>query len=291
VRSSGAAAYRDLIARLQSTDDDDGEAAVDTAQAKKRRVPQKPVDNEDRRQYLTEREVEQLCDAARKRGRYGHRDATMILMAYRHGLRVSELVAPQWAQVDLEAGRLQVIRRKGSDDSVQPLSGGEIRAWRKIRREQPAGLRHVFVSERERRLLRTGSSRRLVGPPPASAWATFIRTCCAMRAAESWSTMGSTPAPWRPISGIARLPTRPAIRRWTHGALPAFGRIEAAGRGTRARGTVPSEEGGRGGRSLPADRKVAVRAALAPRRPGLLRRVGTEARLQWPRKTRLARRE
>ena len=103
---------------------------------------------EPRRQYLTEREVEQLCDAARRRGRYGHRDATMILLAYRHGLRVSELVALRWDQVDLEAGRLQVIRSKGSDNSVQPLSGVEIRTLRKLRREQPAGLRHVFVSER-----------------------------------------------------------------------------------------------------------------------------------------------
>ena len=88
------------------------------------------------------------CDAARRRGRYGHRDATMILMAYRHGLRCSELVALRWDQVDLEAGRLQVIRSKGSDDSVQPLSGVEIRALRKLRRDQPAGVRHVFVSER-----------------------------------------------------------------------------------------------------------------------------------------------
>ena len=113
------------------------------------RVKQTETANtEPKRQYLTEREVEMLCDAARKRGRYGHRDATMILMAYRHGLRCSELVALRWDQVDLEAGRLQVIRRKGSDDSVQPLSGVEIRALRKLRREQPAGLRHVFVSER-----------------------------------------------------------------------------------------------------------------------------------------------
>jgi site-specific recombinase XerD len=109
-----------------------------------------------RRQYLTEREVEQLCDAARKRGRYGHRDATMILMAYRHGLRVSELVALQWSQIDLDAGRLQVIRRKGSDDSMQPLTGIEIRALRRIKREQPAGLRHVFVSERDAPLTPNG---------------------------------------------------------------------------------------------------------------------------------------
>src|SRR5690242_6578699 len=64
VRSSGAAAYREVVARLQSTglrftDNDDGEAA-DTAQAKRRREPWEPVENEDRRQYLTEREVEQL---------------------------------------------------------------------------------------------------------------------------------------------------------------------------------------------------------------------------------------
>jgi integrase len=51
------------------------------------------ANSEPRRQYLTEREVDLLCEAARKRGRYGHRDATMVLIAYRHGLRVSELVA------------------------------------------------------------------------------------------------------------------------------------------------------------------------------------------------------
>ena len=52
------------------------------------------------REYLTPAEVEMLCKAARERGRYGHRDATMILIAYRHGLRVSELVALRWDQVD-----------------------------------------------------------------------------------------------------------------------------------------------------------------------------------------------
>jgi site-specific recombinase XerD len=113
-----------------------------------RREQTETANSELRRQYLTEREVEQLCDAARRRGRYGPRDATMILMAYRHALRVSELVTLRWDQVDLDAGRLQVIRRKGSDDSVQPLSGVVIRALRRLRRDQPAGLRHVFVSER-----------------------------------------------------------------------------------------------------------------------------------------------
>ncbi len=72
----------------------------------------------------------------------------MIMVAFRHGLRVSELVALRWDQVDLEAGRLQVIRSKGSDDSVQPLSGVEIRALRRVKREQEAGSRYVFLTER-----------------------------------------------------------------------------------------------------------------------------------------------
>jgi type 1 fimbriae regulatory protein FimB/type 1 fimbriae regulatory protein FimE len=113
-----------------------------------RRERTETANSEVRRQYLTEREVDLLSDAARKRGRYGYRDGAMILMAYRHGLRVSELVGLRWDQVDLDAGRLRVIRRKGSDDSVQPLGGVEIRALRKLRRDQPAGGRHVFVSER-----------------------------------------------------------------------------------------------------------------------------------------------
>jgi integrase len=113
------------------------------APAARRKAPEEP-----RRAYLTEAEVAQLCDAARARGRYGHRDATMILMAYRHGLRVSELVALRWNQIRLDDGRISVERLKGSDDSVQPLSGAELRALRRIKREQPPGTRYVFVSER-----------------------------------------------------------------------------------------------------------------------------------------------
>ena len=61
-----------------------------------------------KRRYLTEREVERLMDCARKYGRYGHRDATMILVAYRHGLRASEVCDLQWQQIELSEGRLHV---------------------------------------------------------------------------------------------------------------------------------------------------------------------------------------
>jgi integrase len=62
------------------------------------------------REYLTAAEIERLMAAARKSSRYGHRDATMILIGYRHGLRASELCDLQWSQVELATGRLHVRR-------------------------------------------------------------------------------------------------------------------------------------------------------------------------------------
>jgi type 1 fimbriae regulatory protein FimE len=66
-------------------------------------------DERSRRAYLTPDEVDRLMKAARSRGRYGHRDATMILLAYRHGLRVGELVTLRWDQIDLKLGRIQEL--------------------------------------------------------------------------------------------------------------------------------------------------------------------------------------
>ena len=70
------------------------------------------------REYLTTREIERLMAAARKSSRYGHRDATMILIGYRHGLRASELCDLQWSQVELSTGRLHVRRAKNGSPSV-----------------------------------------------------------------------------------------------------------------------------------------------------------------------------
>jgi integrase len=67
-------------------------------------VPPPRIENVKRRprKYLTFKEVGRLLDGARVRGRYGHRDATMILVGYSHGLRVSELCALRWDQVDFD---------------------------------------------------------------------------------------------------------------------------------------------------------------------------------------------
>jgi type 1 fimbriae regulatory protein FimB/type 1 fimbriae regulatory protein FimE len=98
------------------------------------------------REYLTEHEIEALMAAARQ-NRYGHRDATMILIAFRHGLRASEVVDLRWDQADFSRAVLHVRRVKGGTPSVHPLSGSEMRALRRLQRESDAGP-FVFVSER-----------------------------------------------------------------------------------------------------------------------------------------------
>jgi integrase len=84
------------------------------------------------REYLTEKEVERLIEAARKRGRNGPRDAAAILLAYRHGLRAVELCQLRWTQVDLRSGRLHVNRSKGGIESVHPLHGPDTPTTRQL---------------------------------------------------------------------------------------------------------------------------------------------------------------
>ncbi|MCC7213168.1 MAG: tyrosine-type recombinase/integrase [Candidatus Brocadia sp.] len=111
--------------------------------------PTKPKNKERRsREFLSSSEIDKLIKTARDIGRYGHRDATMILIAFRHGLRVSELVSLRWSQFDLKHGLFHVVRRKNSIDSTHPLAGVEMRALQKIRRENP-GAQFVFLSERK----------------------------------------------------------------------------------------------------------------------------------------------
>ncbi len=100
------------------------------------------------REYLTDTEVERLMKAAAKTGRHGHRDSTLILVTYRHGFRVSELVALRWDQVELDSGRMHVSRIKKGTPSVHPIRGPEIRALRRLKRDYPDSP-YVFVTERK----------------------------------------------------------------------------------------------------------------------------------------------
>ena len=99
------------------------------------------------REHLTPGEVEALIEAA-KTNRYGHRDATMVLLAFRHGLRAAELVDLRWDQVDFQTGVLHVRRAKAGTPATHPLTGRELRALRRLQRETGPST-HLFMSERK----------------------------------------------------------------------------------------------------------------------------------------------
>lgn len=114
------------------------------------------------REHLTPDEVEQLIAAAgKRRRRYGHRDATLLMLGYRHGLRVGELVALRWDQVDFKAGLLHVARMKKGTPSTHPLRGPELRALRRLQREQRPSSPYLFTTER-RGPMTTAGVRKLI---------------------------------------------------------------------------------------------------------------------------------
>ena len=119
-----------------------------TVQSVPARLPKRKPNPEYRsREHLTEREVERLIEAM-KGNRWSHRDATMVLLAYRHGLRAAELVDLRWDQVDLEHALLHVSGLKNGSPATHPLTGKELRALRRLQREQEPKSPFVFTSER-----------------------------------------------------------------------------------------------------------------------------------------------
>jgi type 1 fimbriae regulatory protein FimB len=117
-----------------------------------RNVPS-PLSTTDHRvkDFLTDAEMTRLLEAS-KQGCYGTRDYAMLLLGYRHGLRVSELVGMRLAQVNLHEGRVWVKRLKGSLDTDQPMQGDTLRAVRVWLRDRAdmrwKDLPWLFVSER-----------------------------------------------------------------------------------------------------------------------------------------------
>jgi integrase len=116
---------------------------TDRAKGPPRRRPNSEVRT---REYLTQAEVEKLIAVAGN-NRNGHRDSTMIMVAYRHGLRGIELIALRWDAVDFGRGLLHVKRVKSGSPAVHPISGRELRALRRLQREQDPASPFVFTSE------------------------------------------------------------------------------------------------------------------------------------------------
>jgi type 1 fimbriae regulatory protein FimB/type 1 fimbriae regulatory protein FimE len=86
------------------------------------------------REHLTADEVEKLIETVRQ-SRYGHRDALMVLLAYRHGLRAAEVVDLRWEQIDFKTASLYIRRAKNGTPATHPLSGREMRELRRHQRE------------------------------------------------------------------------------------------------------------------------------------------------------------
>jgi len=155
-----------------------------------RNVPLRRKNTEYRsREYLTEQEVEQLIDAAGKVGRHGHRDSTLILLSYRHGLRVTELVSLRWEQVDLKQGLMHVNRLKHGNPSVHPIRGPELRALRRLQRDY-AMMPYVFSSERKAPLT-SDAIRKILGRAGREAKLPFtvhphmLRHACGYKLAQA----------------------------------------------------------------------------------------------------------
>lgn len=99
------------------------------------------------REYLTLAEVRKVRDAARVSGRNGLRDGLLVLMLFRHGLRVAEVIRLTWDELHFDDGTLLVRRVKNGREARHFLEGDEIRQLKQLRRESPAS-RFVFCSER-----------------------------------------------------------------------------------------------------------------------------------------------
>ena len=135
------------------------------------------------REHLTAAEIGKLLKVA-SRNRWGHRDATMILVAYRHGLRVSELVDLRWDQIDFDHARLHVRRLKQGTPATHPIPGDAMRDLRKLQREQDPKTPFVVTSERgspfstsgfARLVKRAGEAAKLGFPCPSAYAQTRLR--------------------------------------------------------------------------------------------------------------------
>lgn len=150
-------------------------------------LPRRPKNAEVRtREHLTTDEVERLIVSA-KTNRYGHRDALMILLAFRHGFRAKEVIDLRWEQVDFKTATLHVRRVKNGTPASHPLTGRELRELRRHLRDSPKSP-FVFVSERGAPLTAPGFSRMVERAVPndlgIKAHAHMLRHACGYKLAN-----------------------------------------------------------------------------------------------------------
>lgn len=136
-----------IISPVPEEDDDETEIGPSGEFGKVSTTPPRANIETRAREYLKPQEVKSLREAARKNGRKGSRDGLLVLMLFRHGLRVAEVIDLTWDEIHFEDGTIFIRRVKNGCDSTHFLEGDEIRELRKLRRENDAS-RYVFSSER-----------------------------------------------------------------------------------------------------------------------------------------------
>src|SRR4029077_8547175 len=142
------------------------------------------------REYLTESEIDKLVVAAGD-SRNPIRDRLLILMAFRHALRVSELVGLRWQQIHLDTATIHITRAQNGTPGNHGLQGDELRLLRALRREHPHS-DFVFLSERkaplsvdgaQKLIERLGESAELPFPDPCP----HAAACCRIRSGGPWN--------------------------------------------------------------------------------------------------------
>ncbi|WP_144439377.1 tyrosine-type recombinase/integrase [Geminocystis sp. NIES-3708] len=118
-----------------------------SAMSKLNQPPVKQKSNRER-EYLRLDEIKTMIQIARKIGRHGLRDSTIILLMFRHGLRTAELIALKWSYVDLKEGYIEIHRVKHGHNTTHPLREIELRALHQLKRNYPESS-YIFVSERK----------------------------------------------------------------------------------------------------------------------------------------------